>query len=269
MYILKSFHSELTELWLCNNMIKILPPEIGNLKNLIVLSIKGNLLESIPDEICLLEKLKRLYLNDNKIRKFPNLMESMKKLVDLDIKNNKFDSFPDVICTLRSLVHLNMSENNFDNIPIKFSRLRSLINLSLTNTVISGDCSVLSSLFWVNIIGYDAIPLQGSLSALSPSKIILKSELSSEDPDLSITDLPVTITSNSIVLTTTASPVQGIDIITCPKGPLKDDDEDMDAFLRNRASCRIAAKLRRRKGKRSSMSSPLKPTVVARLPLLL
>ena len=262
-------HTDMTELWLCNNRIEILPPEIGSLKNLTILSIKGNLLDSIPDEICLLEKLKILYVNDNKIRKLPNLMESLKKLVDLDIKNNKFDSFPDVVCTLRSLVHLNISENNFDNIPMKFSRLRSLINLNLTSTTISGDCSVLFSMFWVDIIGYNAILLQRSSHTIRLSKIILKSQLSSENPSMPDIDKSVKIISNSGTLTSITSPVQGNNVITRHLGRLEDCDEDMGAFLRNRASCRIAAKLRRRKGKRSSMSSPSKPSVVARLPLLL
>ena len=238
-------HTDMTELWLCNNRIEILPPEIGSLKNLTILSIKGNLLDSIPDEICLLEKLKILYVNDNKIRKLPNLMESLKKLVDLDIKNNKFDSFPDVVCTLRSLVHLNISENNFDNIPMKFSRLRSLINLNLTSTIISGDCSVLFSMFWVDIIGYNAILLQRSSHTIRYSKSILKAQLSSENPSMPDIDKSVKIISNSGTLTSITSPVQGNNVITRHLGRLEDCDEDMGAFLRNRASCRIAAKLRR------------------------
>lgn len=45
----------------------MIPPEIGNLKNLEVLWLTKNQLKSLPQEICQLTKLKELGLTDNPI----------------------------------------------------------------------------------------------------------------------------------------------------------------------------------------------------------
>ena len=275
-------HAELTELWLCNNMIKFLPSEIGNLKCLTVLSVKGNILESVPEEICLLERLRRLYLNNNKIKKLPSLLSSLTKLIDLDIKNNKFEYFPEVICSLRDLIHLNISENNFISLPKKLSKLRFLLSLNMTDTLISGDCSVLASLHWVDVIGYDEIPTSISISIPIPMHIVSststllsqsqspsESQLSPLYPITSPNDDSVTIRQHPNISSNTTSCPHGYDekMSIFPKGLLTDIDEDLDDFLRNKANCRILGKLRRRKGKRSSSNSPSKQNIANRFTL--
>ena len=62
------------------NKLRKLPDSIGNLKNLIFLSVQDNLLESLPDSICDLDSLEVLNIAKNKITQLP------KDILNLELK---------------------------------------------------------------------------------------------------------------------------------------------------------------------------------------
>lgn len=229
-------------------MIKRIPPEIGDLKNLTVLSVKGNLLEGLPNEICLLVKLQRLYLSNNKIKMLPDLFRLLKKLTDLDLRKNEFDEFPEVICALTGMKHLSLADNYFDSIPKDLRKLRSLITMNMIDTIINNDNTVLSCMFWCNILGYDNISRIHRPISLTPPVYPVEESNPVETPYFLLS-----LTNSSKI----HDDKNNENLFQ--KSLLNDDDDNLEDFLRNRASSRITAKLRRRKGKRSSMTSPVKP----------
>jgi CCR4-NOT transcription complex subunit 6 len=61
----------LTELYLNNNRIRVIPREIKNLRNLRILDLSLNQLRSLPSEIGMLVNLKELLLVDNQLESLP------------------------------------------------------------------------------------------------------------------------------------------------------------------------------------------------------
>jgi hypothetical protein len=251
-----------------------LPPELGDLRNLTVLSLKGNVLENLPYEMGYLIKLQRLYLNDNCIQTIPESFKMMRNLKELDISKNDFEVFPEVLCNFHGLVHLKLSKNTFLNLPYRLSKLRSLVTLELINTkIIEDSSSVLSRMHWVELVGYDSIPMETSPSSLFHSKNLfpaitdvgispINASLepirplsvnftSSVNPRTSLIDLQQIAFPE--VIDPKNSPVGGIFL----KVNTATDQNDLIGFLRHRASSRITAKLRRRNGKRYVNAGPI------------
>ncbi|UXI18008.1 uroporphyrinogen decarboxylase [Sarcoptes scabiei] len=61
----------LKALYLSDNDIEILSPNVAELKNLIIFAIRDNHLINLPDELCLLERLRELLIQNNRIRMIP------------------------------------------------------------------------------------------------------------------------------------------------------------------------------------------------------
>ena len=79
---------KLKELFLGHNQLKGLPVELCNLSNLVVLNLNNNKLRNIPQEICNLKKLEHLYLENNKLREIPN---SIIKIKDAYLVQSSYD----------------------------------------------------------------------------------------------------------------------------------------------------------------------------------
>lgn len=260
-----SKYTELTELWLCNNVLSTLPAELSELRTLTVLSVKGNQLNSIPPELGLLSKLKRLYLGGNKLQNLPDTLRDLTILDDLDISCNSFDSVPHVVCTLKSVTRLNLAGNAFNFLPSKLAKLRSLTLLDLSHTVVRGESSVLQGMGWTKILGWDSIPRSTPSSSsahlpapsspspttpLAPSSDGIKthplipSEASPTPPTRRLSTTPYFL-----------FPTKPVQLHSTPT-PLGTEEGEIEQFLRGRAGARVMAKLKRRRGKRSSLSTP-------------
>ena len=148
-----------------------LPPEIGELKSLKVLSCIDVYLEEIPPEIGRLSQLVELHLGIEKysydgfpeIAKIPEELVNLKKLERLDLRHrvdigfywsgytfpkviteivslkvldlsgNQLLKIPESIINLKNLESVNFSLNNITHIPKGLSRLRNLRYLGLKN----------------------------------------------------------------------------------------------------------------------------------------
>jgi CCR4-NOT transcription complex subunit 6 len=78
----------LTRLYFNNNKLKIIPADIGRLRNLVVLDLSLNELTEIPQEMGMLVNLKELLLVDNQIEKLPSELGNLYQLQMLAVDGN-------------------------------------------------------------------------------------------------------------------------------------------------------------------------------------
>ncbi|VDO93996.1 unnamed protein product [Soboliphyme baturini] len=78
----------LTSLFIDNNFLEKLPPEISRLVNLQVLDVSDNQLHSLPVEMGDLRALQHLYLNNNYIRILPFELGKLSNLQTLELEGN-------------------------------------------------------------------------------------------------------------------------------------------------------------------------------------
>lgn len=141
--------------------IQYLPNEMGNLTNLIKLSVNGNCLRNLPATLGALTNLNILCLAHNYFGKwfpFPlyecislealNLAENqimfihrdisrLENLVELNLSNNELSSLPQNFFELTNLVQLNVKQNNIHNISSSIGALTKLMFLDISRNKIS------------------------------------------------------------------------------------------------------------------------------------
>jgi Leucine-rich repeat (LRR) protein len=106
--------------------ISILPEEIGNLTNLISLSITSSFLTELPREIGNLTKLTRLSLASNSITTIPIEIGDLKELTWLSLFNNSLTTIPMNLWNLTNLEYLNFSMNSLTTLSAEIDNLTNL-----------------------------------------------------------------------------------------------------------------------------------------------
>ena len=144
---------ELTELWLCNNVISVLPDSIGQLQQLTTLSLTNNKLDSLCPGLCQLVNLRRLYVRGNGLTSLPNLMGQLLSLQHIDCGKNKLHAFPEVLTSMPRLVHLDFSSNYIPTLPPTLEALQNLVHLNLLDNRIPKPQPVLLRMPWVQVLG--------------------------------------------------------------------------------------------------------------------
>ena len=120
------FAHNLTKLYLHNNQIVVLPPEIGRLVNLTALSVENNKLASLPREIGQLVALERLHLHGNFIVSLPSEIGELEKLQRLFLSDNCITSLPPEIGSLINLQWLSLDHNKLTSLPMEIGCLTKL-----------------------------------------------------------------------------------------------------------------------------------------------
>ncbi|NGX32177.1 MAG: hypothetical protein K1060chlam4_00218 [Candidatus Anoxychlamydiales bacterium] len=110
----KDMISSLT-LSFCN--LRYLPDSIGNLKNLVSLSLDNNKISTIPVSIGNLSNLEYLYLSNNQISTLSGSIGNLTKLKTLSLLNNNISSLPDSIGNLTELEELRLFGNPIRTLP--------------------------------------------------------------------------------------------------------------------------------------------------------
>lgn len=103
--------TNLTDLFINNNKITTISPDLLKLKTLTSLTIEHTLLTIVPKEIEELSELEILSLSNNSIRNIPPELGKLSKLISLDVSNNMLSSLPPELGNLKNLTKLNVKNN--------------------------------------------------------------------------------------------------------------------------------------------------------------
>ncbi|MBK8627745.1 MAG: hypothetical protein IPN86_19935 [Saprospiraceae bacterium] len=112
---------------------KVLPNEIGELKNLTTLNIPFIDLLELPNSLGNLKKLKKLDAKFSKLIRLPESIGDLGKLEYLDFGHNKLEQLPKSIKKLVHLKELKLNNNNLKELPSEIGDLSSLEILEVTN----------------------------------------------------------------------------------------------------------------------------------------
>jgi hypothetical protein len=97
----------LQRLWLWDNQLRSLPPEIGNLENLNLLYLGNNHLSHLPPEIGNLRNLRDLYLQSNQLIFLPPEIGNLSNLCWIDLRDNPLQRLPFEFAALEGLLVTN------------------------------------------------------------------------------------------------------------------------------------------------------------------
>lgn len=144
-----------------NNLIGVIPPEIGNLDSLKRLELwRNSLSDSIPSEIGLLTKLEWLRITNNMfIGLIPEELWNLTNLTYLSLGvNDLTGTIPASIVNLSNLFYLDLSSNEFTNfIPPEIGNLAKLswLNLSFNNLTgaLPAEIGNQADLLYINLAG--------------------------------------------------------------------------------------------------------------------
>jgi len=107
------------------------PPEIGQLTNLVELYLSNNKLSHFPPEIGQLTNLTKLNLAGNQLRELPPEIRHLINLTELNLAENQFRELPPEIGQLTNLTKLNLAGNQLRELPPEIGQLINLTELNL------------------------------------------------------------------------------------------------------------------------------------------
>jgi len=113
-----------------------LPPEIKELKSLILLGLVENQLTQVPLEIKELKNLTILGLDDNQLIQLPPEITELKNFTELDLSYNQLNQLSSEtkkqIIEFKNLTKLRLSENQLTQLPLEITELKNLTTLDLS-----------------------------------------------------------------------------------------------------------------------------------------
>lgn len=122
---------------LSNNPVKVIPPVIGELKNLKYLNLSDTLISNLPAEIGKLQELETLILSSSLIKELPPEIGQLKNLHSLDLSNTPITHLPKEIGQLKNLKIVNLSDSSVNKLPPEIRGLKNLHTLDLSNAPIN------------------------------------------------------------------------------------------------------------------------------------
>lgn len=118
--------SQLKELHVNENNLKILPDSLCRLCDLEVLKLTGNQLQVLPDDFGEIRSLKIFYCDENRLVKLPLTLGLLSKLQVMELEDNSLVIIQEGIGQLRSLKIFNVSNNKLEKIHDSFGDLENL-----------------------------------------------------------------------------------------------------------------------------------------------
>ncbi|KAL7867881.1 hypothetical protein SRHO_G00092650 [Serrasalmus rhombeus] len=147
--------SELIKLYLSDNHLSSLPPELNNLQKLQLLALDFNCFEELPSVVCSLRQLTILYLGNNRLYKLPKELAQLTELKTLWLETNCFMKFPCVVCKLPNLKTLHLGYNQFRSLPGELVRLNELRSIWLAGNMLNEFPPVLLEMHYLEVIDVD------------------------------------------------------------------------------------------------------------------
>ena len=118
--------TELEVLSLSNNRLTSLPAEIGLLSKLVELAVDENSLTELTPHIGRLTRLEILLLSRNRLRNLPVSIGDLANLRTLDLDYNRLRRLPPEIGKLAKLRRFSISDNCLTELPAEFAQLDGL-----------------------------------------------------------------------------------------------------------------------------------------------
>lgn len=167
--------SDLVKLYLSNNHLSNLPPELNHLEKLQILALDFNCFVELPLVVCSLRQLNTLYLGNNQLYKLPKDLAQLTGLKTLWLDNNCFAKFPSVLCKLSELRTLHLDYNQFRSLPGELARLKELRCIWLSGNILNKFPPVLLEMHCLEVIDVDRNQIQyfPPLIQLTGLKIII------------------------------------------------------------------------------------------------
>ncbi|WP_201555536.1 leucine-rich repeat domain-containing protein [Psychrobacter sp. 72-O-c] len=121
--------TQLQSLGLRCNSLTHLPETLTGLEQLTNLTVWSESLTVLPNAISKLKSLKELYLDCKHLTQLPNSLECLKNLYELDIRSEYLSRLPNDIAELTGLKELHMACPSMTTLPSSIDRLQSLETL--------------------------------------------------------------------------------------------------------------------------------------------
>ncbi len=109
----------------------VIPPAIGNLRNLQILDLYNTGISQLPVEIRHLTQLHTLNLGGNNLKQLPFEIGELKRLASLNLEQNRLTSLPTSVSALTSLSRLDLSWNDIQVLPAELHFSPAISNLNL------------------------------------------------------------------------------------------------------------------------------------------
>ncbi|KAA0724332.1 Leucine-rich repeat-containing protein 10 Heart-restricted leucine-rich repeat protein [Triplophysa tibetana] len=170
-----SAFSELVKLYLSDNHLTNLPPELRNLQKLQLLALDFNCFEELPLVVCNLMQLNILYLGNNQLYALPKQIRQLTELKTLWLETNCFTKFPQVVCDLPNIKTLHLGYNQLRCLPGELGRLEELRSIWLAGNLLNEFPPVLLKMHYLEVIDVDRNRIQyfQSLAHLRGLKLVI------------------------------------------------------------------------------------------------
>ncbi|KAM6937498.1 leucine-rich repeat-containing protein 10 [Xenentodon cancila] len=146
---------ELVKLYLSDNNLSSLPPDLQGLRKLQLLALDFNCFEELPATVCRLPQLSILYLGNNRLHRLPRELSELKELNTLWLETNCFTNFPKVVCKLTNLKTLHLGYNQIRSLPKELSHLEELRSIWLAGNVLTEFPPVLLEMPFLAVVDVD------------------------------------------------------------------------------------------------------------------
>jgi Leucine-rich repeat (LRR) protein len=157
----ESIGPSVRRLWLDNNQISSIIPDVGADVRLDCLSVKNNVLTEVPSVF--ITSLTRLWLDGNLISHLPAAFSTMVNLVCLSLSENPLREFPVQIASLKNLSELSLNDCLLEQLDVRIGYLGNLRKLALRNNRLSFLPQTIGLM-----TGLAMIELQGNATLMTP-----------------------------------------------------------------------------------------------------
>jgi hypothetical protein len=122
---------QVRRLFLRDQHLHALPPQIATLTRLQHLTVDVNVLTQLPDELGELAELRSLEVSRNRLSTLPDSLGGLLSLEYLSAWGNRLTALPDTIGELRQLRRLILFGNQLTTLPTTLANLTNLVELRL------------------------------------------------------------------------------------------------------------------------------------------